>query len=228
MIAKPARTFIRASASAAKLPESFEPLTRRVFDAFTLFPIPGDEHLCEYLPWMSDAVEKPWEKFDLSLYDWAYFSKHRDQMWQQLKQDMRAGDPSADYAHTHSEGAVEVIEAILTDSNLLWEAVNIPNAGLIDGLPEDAIVEVPAIINHSGIHGQPVGSLPKGITALLQREVVTSQLCTIRCQGRPHPRLQSLLGDPNITDLTSQRRFSNTLLNSAYFLPQFFVNEETP
>lgn len=213
-----------------KLPESFEPLTRRVFDAFTLFPIPGDEHLCEYLPWMSDAVEKPWEKFDLSLYDWAYFSKHRDQMWQQLKQDMRAGDPSADYIHTHSEGAVEVIEAILTDSNLLWEAVNIPNAGLIDGLPEDAIVEVPAIINHSGIHGQPVGSLPKGITALLQREVVTSQLCIDSVvKGDRTLALQSLLLDPNVTDLDqAEDVLEQILFNSAYFLPQFFVNEETP
>ena len=29
---------------------SFEPLTRRVYHAFGRFPIPGDEHLCEYLP----------------------------------------------------------------------------------------------------------------------------------------------------------------------------------
>ena len=49
---------------------TFEPLTRRVFDAFGLFPIPGDEHLCEYLPWLSDPVTKPWEKYEVSLYDW--------------------------------------------------------------------------------------------------------------------------------------------------------------
>ena len=34
----------------AELEPSFEPLTRRVYDTFGLFPIPGDEHLCEYLP----------------------------------------------------------------------------------------------------------------------------------------------------------------------------------
>jgi alpha-galactosidase len=48
----------------------FEPLTQRVFAAYELFPIPGDEHLCEYLPWLSDPLTKPWEKMDVSLYDW--------------------------------------------------------------------------------------------------------------------------------------------------------------
>ena len=35
-----------------ELDPSFEPLTRRVFEAFGLFPVPGDTHLCEYLPWV--------------------------------------------------------------------------------------------------------------------------------------------------------------------------------
>ncbi len=213
-----------------KLPESFEPLTHRIFDAFGLFPIPGDEHLCEYLPWMSDPKEKPWQKFDLSLYDWDYFAEHRDQMWRQLKQDMLAGIPTEDYGCVHSEGAIEVIEAILTDANLLWEAVNIPNAGLIEGLPADAIVEVPAIINRSGIHGQPIGSMPKGITALLQREVVTSQLCIDSVvNGDRQLALQSLLLDPTITDLDVADDFlERFLFNSAHFVPQYFVKEETP
>jgi alpha-galactosidase len=207
-----------------ELPENFEPLTHRIFDAFGLLPIPGDEHLCEYLPWMSDPAEKPWQKFNLSLYDWAYFANHRDQMWQQLKQDMLAVEPSEDYTCVHSEGAIEVIEAILTDANLYWEAVNIPNAGLIDGLPEDAIVEVPAVINRNGIHGQPVGSLPKGITALLQREVVTSQLCidsVVNCDRTL--ALQSLLLDPTITDLDQAERVLESILtSSSRFLPPFF------
>jgi alpha-galactosidase len=33
-----------------ELDPAFEPLTRRVFEAFDLFPVPGDTHLCEYLP----------------------------------------------------------------------------------------------------------------------------------------------------------------------------------
>ena len=44
-----------------ELNPKFEPLTRAVFSAFDLFPIPGDEHLCEYLPWMTNSASKPWK-----------------------------------------------------------------------------------------------------------------------------------------------------------------------
>ena len=53
-----------------ELDPKFEPLTRDVFSAFGLFPVPGDTHLCEYLPWLSDSQTKPWEKYNIRLYDW--------------------------------------------------------------------------------------------------------------------------------------------------------------
>jgi alpha-galactosidase len=33
-----------------ELDPKFEPLTRRILEAFGIFPVPGDTHLCEYLP----------------------------------------------------------------------------------------------------------------------------------------------------------------------------------
>jgi alpha-galactosidase len=64
---------------------AFEPLTRRIFDVFGIFPIPGDEHLCEYLPWMSDPVTRPWEKYDLSLYDWDLRASLREQGHEKIR-----------------------------------------------------------------------------------------------------------------------------------------------
>ena len=61
-----------------ELDPNFEPLTRDIFSAFGLFPVPGDTHLCEYLPWLSDPVTKPWEKYNIRLYDWDLFASIRD------------------------------------------------------------------------------------------------------------------------------------------------------
>ena len=65
---------------------------------------------------------------------------------------------------------------------------------------------------------------------MLQREVVTSQLCIDSVvKGDRTLALQSLLLDPNVTDLDqAEDVLEQILFNSAYFLPQFFVNEETP
>ncbi|HKJ38800.1 MAG TPA: hypothetical protein VJ972_08495, partial [Anaerolineales bacterium] len=61
-----------------ELAPTFEPLTRDIFSAFELFPVPGDTHLCEYLPWMSNPNTKPWEKYNIHLYDWELFANVRE------------------------------------------------------------------------------------------------------------------------------------------------------
>src|ERR1051325_10408968 len=61
-----------------ELDPKFEPLTRDIFSAFGLFPVPGDTHLCEYLPWLSDAQAKPWDKYNIRLYDWDLFAAVRE------------------------------------------------------------------------------------------------------------------------------------------------------
>ena len=184
------------------LPESFEPLSRRVFDAFGLFPIPGDEHLCEYLPWVSDPVTQPWEKYELELYEWAHHNQERQDKWVELQEAAERKSNPEEFVPGYSEGALEVIESILYDSGLYWEAVNIPNQGLINNLPKDAIIELPGILNADGVNGVPVGEFPSGITELLRREITISHLTVDSVvQGDRQLALQALLLDPVIRDM---------------------------
>lgn len=63
------------------------------------------------------------------------------------------------------EQHVGIIEALTLHKEGLFQ-VNIPNHGLIEGIPDDVVVEVPAIVNAMGIRGLQVGWLPR--TLLLQ------------------------------------------------------------
>ncbi len=113
----------------------FEPLTRRVYRAFKLFPIPGDEHLCEYLPWASDPLTKPWEKYEISLYEWELRSNMREEGREQIAR-MGRGDEAVDHLRkVPSEGAAELIENIAAAGELDWPAVNLPNQDLIEWSP---------------------------------------------------------------------------------------------
>lgn len=206
------------------LPADFEPLTQKVFPAFGLFPIPGDEHLCEYLPWMTSDRTKPWQKYDLSLYDWQYFELNRQELWKQVAQDIRLKKNIENYSHTHSEGAIEIIEAMLNDSNAVWEAVNLPNKGTITGLPDNAVVEYPARVSQNGFTAVGQFELPKGVLALLQREVSTAQLnIDAVVNGDRQLALQSLLLDPVIDDLDlAETVLDDILFSNKKYLPQFF------
>lgn len=207
-----------------ELPDHFEPLTRRVFDAFDLFPVPGDEHLCEYLPWVSDPLTCPWDKYELELYEWDLYQKERDDQWQTLREATASRQNPDKFIPSFSEGALEVIEAIQLDSDLVWEAVNVPHAGQIPNLPTGAIVELPGILNARGVTGVPVGEMPEGITELLRREITVSHLTVDSVvQGDRQLALQALLLDPVIRDLDVARQILDDYLTTyKQHLPTFW------
>ncbi len=123
-----------------------------------------------------------------------------------------------------SEGAVEIIENSLTNGDLLWEAVNIPNANYITNLPEDAIIEVPGLISARGITGLHIGEMPEGIAELLRREVTCTNLCVDSAVfGDRQLALQCLLLDPMITDIDMAKKIlDDYLVSYRELLPQYW------
>jgi alpha-galactosidase len=208
----------------AELPEDFEPLTRRLFQIFDLFPLPGDEHLCEYLPWVSDPRTKPWEKFDLSLYDWDRRAEMRDEGYEIISQ-MVAGKRSVDaLRRVDSEGALEMIANVAGAGSHYHLAVNLPNEGFIPNLPAGAIVEVPGVVTGVGIQGVALGPLPEPIAELCRREISVAQLgVDAAVLGDRQAALQCLLLDPVITDIdVAQNLLEDYLITYRDLVPQFW------
>jgi len=207
-----------------ELDPKFEPLTRDVLAAFGWFPIPGDTHLCEYLPWVSDPQTKPWEKYDIKLYDWDLMAAVRDFELDRLK-DMADGNATIEaLLNTDSEGALEMIENIAGGTTHYHLAANLPNVGQIDNLPLGATVETPVVVDGAGIHPVHVGSLPEPAAELCRRETVAAQLCVdASAEGSREKALQCLLLDPVITDIdTAKKILADYLLSYKEYLPQFW------
>lgn len=207
------------------LDEDFEPLTRRVFDAFGLFPIPGDEHLCEYLPWVSDPVTRPWEKYDISLYDWDYWAQARDTGYEDIVHMASDEQPVDRLRQADSEGALEMIENMAGVGNHYHLAVNLPNQGAISNLPAGAIVETPGLVSGMGVQGLAMGPLPEPIAELCRREITAVRLCVdAAVHGDREAALQCLLLDPVIADMDVARQVLDDYLE-AYraYLPQFWA-----
>jgi len=207
----------------AAMDSDFEPLTRRVYRNFGLFPIPGDEHLCEYLPWVSDPITKPWEKYQLSLYDWNAWADLRDLGHVQIKKMADEEGDVESLRDSDSEGALEIIENIAGAGVHYHLAVNLPNTGQIGNLPTGAIVETPATVTGAGVHGENVGLLPEAISELCRRELDVVRLSVdAAVNGDPQAALQCLLLDPVITDMDiAERILEDYLLIYRQYLPQF-------
>jgi len=207
-----------------ELDPAFEPLTRRLFDAFGLFPVPGDSHLCEYLPWVSDPVTKPWEKYHLPLYDWDLNAAVREFEHERLK-SMADGEATIDgLKDTDSEGALEMIENVAGASNHYHLAANLSNQGQITNLPLGCTVETPVVVDGDGIHPVHVGAFPEPVAEILRREVTVAQLSVdATVEGSRVKALQCLLLDPVVNDFELAKQILDDYLTSyKEYLPQFW------
>jgi alpha-galactosidase len=195
-----------------------------VFSAFGIFPVPGDTHLSEYLPWVSDPQTKPWERYNIRLYDWDLMASFRDFGLDHIS-EMAGGYQTIEHLlDTDSEGAVEMIENQVCATTHYHLAANLPNVGQIANLPRGAAVETPVIVDGAGIHPVHVGALPEPVAELCRRETMVAQLCVdASVEGSREKALQCLLLDPVITDIdTAKNVLEDYLTTYKEYLPQFW------
>lgn len=203
---------------------TYEPLTRRIYQTFGLFPVPADTHLCEYLPWTSDPQTRPWEKFDLHLYNWEQAAHNRDDGLLHIARMGRGEEPVEHLKEADSEGALEMIVNIAGAGAHYHLAANLPNEGQIANLPLGAIVETPVVVTGAGVRPVMMGALPEPVAELLRRELAAVRLCVdAAATGDRQAALQCLLFSPCITDLdTAQAILDDYLTSYREYLPQFW------
>ena len=218
---------LRAAASLAgaknAVPATLEPLSLELFQLFGCLPIAGDTHLAEYLPWLHDPVASPWETYQLPLYDWSGNEGVREAL-QSLMAAMASGDMPVDgMRDAPSEGATELIAALGGGEPYLDETVNVPNRGAISNLPDDTVVEVPALVGPFGIQPVQIGALPAPIAELCRREASLVELAVdAAVMGDRSLALQALALDPMINDVGRARAILDDYLQQfEAYLPQF-------
>lgn len=210
-------------AALPKAPPTLEPFSLDLFRAFGYCPIPGDTHLVEYLHLGHDPLARPWEQYAMPLYDWGGNEAARLYLRNMMAEMARGALPVDGMKEVSSEGASEIIAAITGNENYYDEAVNIPNRGAIANLPNETIVEVPAVVNGLGIQGLALGELPAPVAALLRREAdLVEMVVDTAVSGDRSLALQTLLLDPMINDIgRAQAILEDYLQAFAPYLPQF-------
>lgn len=185
----------------------FEPLTMDFFEVFGILPVPGDCHLCEYLPYTHNVHRKTWERYDIQMYDFEWATKSREKMWEEIERTIKGDMPLSRFEDVETERGEFIIAGILKNLNTYEEAVNIPNLGHIPNLPEGAIVEVPAILGSEGPVGLAGGWLPEPLAELCRRQITITEL-VVRAIVEEDKKLalEALALDPMIDDLEVARK----------------------
>jgi alpha-galactosidase len=210
-------------AAAAEAPPTLEPFSMALFRDFGYLPLPGDTHLVEYLPWAHDPISRPWEKYQIPLYAWGDHEMVRTILHQMLAELADGSQKVDSLRDAQSEGAAELIAAIVANEQYYDEAVNIPNRGAITNLPDETIVEIPGLVSGMGVNGINLGPLPSAVAELLRREAMLVEMVVeTAVTGDRSLALQTLLLDPMINDIDRAKAILDDYLAAFEgYLPQF-------
>ncbi len=188
----------RAPAYFKDMPE--RDLFREILNRFGYLPITTDSHFGEYIQWAHDVVD---HKGILNFY-----AMYKAWCLGQVPLSRIEGTLEEEYWRV-----VPIMEGILTDSHHEELAVNVSNDGLIDNLPRDLVVEVPAIVDQDGGHGVKLGALPRGFAGLLCNQVAVHDLTAEAVlTGSREIALQALLVDPVVDSVRAAEQMLDTML----------------
>ena len=114
-----------------------------------------------------------------------------------------------------NERIVPIIEAIIEDSNIEEEAVNIPNKKFIDKVPDNIVVEVPGILNKNGVTGVKLENYPSSFGTLLNNQSGVIELTTeaVLKKSKQSAYL-ALLADPVVDDAVAAEKLLNKMLET--------------
>lgn len=123
----------------------------------------SSEHNAEYTPyWIKNNYPELIEDFNIPLDEYPRRCVNQISNWKKLAQDII----NKDIKHERtSEYGSYIIEAMETDKPFKF-AGNVINNGSISNLPNESIVEVPCLVDASGIAPCYVGKLPTQLAAL--------------------------------------------------------------
>ncbi|MGC3993854.1 MAG: alpha-galactosidase [Propionicimonas sp.] len=177
-----------------------------IFSRIGFYPTETSEHSAEYLGWFlrSDAQV---ERFRLRPLEYLQISEDNVAEYEQARTVLAAGgDLPLHDADDAAEYAPQVIHSMLTGTPRVIHA-NVVNHGLIDNLPQGAVVEVPADVDADGLRPQRFGSVPTAGAALNRSYLSVAEL-TVAAARTGDPRLvrQAVLADPNASSTLTPDR----------------------
>lgn len=192
-------------------------LSRLMLRTYGLFPYPGTNHEGEYIAWSDSMLASaqiqyfydpvtndPWSK-DGTVPEFVYnfqsnptgrelFPKKEDHYEERFQ--VKEGQ-----LKLSGEVGVPIAEAIAFDIPLHVDAVNVQNFGLIPGVMEGMVVEVPADVDGEGIHPCKCPELPVAVTAMINTQGAIHRLVLEACMENSRNKLlQAMLLDPTVSN----------------------------
>jgi len=158
------------------------------------WPAEGAGHQSEYYPWFrkdeKTVAHYGTKTFDGYEYDFDYFKKRTREI-----EDQIAGKLEISYERSN-EYCAYILHSLETGRPRCFYG-NVPNRGLIENLPPQAIVEVPCLVDRNGVSPCRVGRIPPQLAAVMAPHIAVHELAVEGCLRKDRRMIaQAIQADP--------------------------------
>ncbi|MDS9472500.1 alpha-glucosidase/alpha-galactosidase [Sporosarcina pasteurii] len=148
-----------------------------LMNRFGYYVTESSEHNAEYHPYfIKSQYPELIERFNIPLDEYPRRCVTQIEEWKQMRDDL-VNNPGLIHTRSHEYGSY-IIEAMETDNPIKIGGNVLNTGGLISNLPKKACVEVPCLVDASGVTPTYIGDLPEQLAAL-NRTNINTQLLTI-------------------------------------------------
>lgn len=148
-----------------------------LMDKFGYYVTESSEHNAEYHPYfIKSNYPELIEKLNIPLDEYPRRCVQQIEDWKKMRDEL-VHNQDLNHSRTHEYGSY-IIEAMETDVPFKIGGNVLNTGGLISNLPENAVVEVPCLVDASGVAPTYIGDLPEQLAAL-NRTNINTQLLTI-------------------------------------------------
>ncbi len=143
---------------------------------FGYYVTESSEHSSEYTPWfIKDKYPQNIDRWNIPLDEYPRRCINQIEQWKTLREELTTKE-TLEHTRTN-EYASYIMDAMETNKPYKIGG-NVLNTGLITNLPQNACVEVPCLVDKSGVTPTYIGALPEQCAAL-NRTNINVQLLTI-------------------------------------------------
>jgi 6-phospho-beta-glucosidase len=119
------------------------------------------------------------------------------------------------FSAEHGDFAVGVMAAVLSGEPRRF-VLNVANRGAIDGLPDDAIVEVPCTLRGLDIERHRMGPMPDQVAGLVLQLTAHARLASeAAVTGDRRLALRAMMAHPLVNDITAAEEMLDRLIPDA-------------
>jgi alpha-galactosidase len=203
------------------------PFSWSLFKTYGAYPSANDRHVVEFFPERFQSGAYYGKTLGLDAFSFEGTIASGDQGYARMREQALGHTPLDEWIFHHSVGEHEQLLSIL--HNLRYDgrgifAVNLPNQGAVPNLPDDAILELPAVATAAGLFPMQVPDFSDALAAVITRKLAAIRVTVeAALAGESSLFAEALLLDGAVSDPAVARAMVDELLEAHRAnLPNFF------